>query len=601
MTKILIVDDRENNLIVLENVLNCLDVEIVKATTGNDALRATLNHEFALAILDVQMPEMDGYELAGLMRSDARTRNIPIIFMSAIYLDDAYIFKGYESGAVDFITKPFNSKVLLSKVRVFLELNEQKAQLVGQRARLESLVSDLEVQIEVRRQAELEVDRKSRLLEGINRVLRQSILCETEEDLAKTCLSVAEELTGSSFGFIGEIDDEGLFYDIALSDPGWAACGMPKSDAVLLVHNMEIRGIWGRVLKDEKSLIANQTDSHPDSIGVPEGHPPVRSFMGVPLKNADGTFGMIALANKDGGYGEVDAQTIESLSVAFVEALARKRTQDLLRKSHDELEVRVRDRTAELARANEAQRVYVTKLEQNNRELEDFAFVASHDLQEPLRKIRTFADLLKDSYGQFLDERGLDYLERIDRASIRMQELIFDLRKYSRVAGRPEPFAIIDLREPVREAVAELSELIEETGGDIVVGELPSIEADRDQMRLLFQNLIGNALKYRSGLPPKVDVYCSSSCPDGFREIHVKDNGIGFDECFLDKIFRPFQRLHGRKSPYSGTGMGLALCRRIVERHGGAITARSEPGKGTTMIVKLPGRQPEWSVYIEKL
>src|SRR5208283_5585262 len=129
MAAILIVDDKESNLFALENVLKRLDVEIVKALTGDEALRATLNHDFALAILDVQMPGMDGYELANLLRSDARTTHIPIIFLSAVYSDEPYVFRGYESGGVDFLTKPFRSEILLSKVKVFLELNCQREEL----------------------------------------------------------------------------------------------------------------------------------------------------------------------------------------------------------------------------------------------------------------------------------------------------------------------------------------------------------------------------------------------------------------------------------------------------------------------------------------
>jgi DNA-binding NarL/FixJ family response regulator len=154
MAKVLIVDDREDNLFALENVLKRLDVDIVKALTGQEALRAALNHEFALAILDVQMPVMDGYELATLLRSDAVTRDVPIIFLSAVYSAEPYVFRGYASGGVDFITKPFNPEILLSKVRVFLALHDQKAELAGHKARLESLVGRLEIEIEARRQAE---------------------------------------------------------------------------------------------------------------------------------------------------------------------------------------------------------------------------------------------------------------------------------------------------------------------------------------------------------------------------------------------------------------------------------------------------------------
>jgi light-regulated signal transduction histidine kinase (bacteriophytochrome) len=166
-----------------------------------------------------------------------------------------------------------------------------------------------------------------------------------------------------------------------------------------------------------------------------------------------------------------------------------------------------------------------------------------------------------------------------------MQALVLDLLKYSRITSKAEPFTRFNLRGPVGEAVVDLGVLREETGGRIEFGDLPDIEADRVQMRQLFQNLIANGLKYRGGEKPLIKVYSSWSDTAPFLEIHVSDNGIGFDECYLDKIFKPFQRLHGRGA-YEGTGMGL-VCRRIVERHGGSITARRNR-EGATFIVKLP-------------
>jgi PAS domain S-box-containing protein len=277
-----------------------------------------------------------------------------------------------------------------------------------------------------------------------------------------------------------------------------------------------------------------------------------------------------------------------------------------LHEAQEDLETRVEERTAELSNVNEVlreeiekrrqvektQRVYMSMLEQSNRELEDFAFVASHDLQEPLRKIRTFSDRLKISYGESLGDRGCDYLERMQRAAERMQALILALLAYSRVTTNPEPFALINLKDPIEEAIKDLTVLCEETGGLVEVGELPSIEADRVQMRQLFQNLIGNGLKYHGEHKPVVKIYSNSSSLDGFWEIRVEDNGIGFNESFLEKIFKPFQRLHGKSAEYQGTGMGLAICRRIVERHGGSITAKSESGKGAMFIVRMPERQP---------
>lgn len=236
-------------------------------------------------------------------------------------------------------------------------------------------------------------------------------------------------------------------------------------------------------------------------------------------------------------------------------------------------------------------RTYAAKLEQSNRDLLDFSFIASHDLQEPLRKIQTFADWLKKTEHDKISEKGIDYLERVERSARRMQNLIFDLRKYSGVHADCQPMARINLKECVEEAIHELADLCKASGATIDVGELPCMEANRRQMRQLFMNLIDNSLKYRGNEKPLIQIYYDSTCPDGCLEFHVKDNGAGFDECYLDKIFKPFRKLHGNSSPYEGTGMGLAIARRIVEQHGGAISARSEPGKGSTFIIRLPATQ----------
>ena len=177
--------------------------------------------------------------------------------------------------------------------------------------------------------------REYNILAAINRVFREALTCQTEEQMAKTSLHVAEELTGSKFGFIGEVNQAGRFDIIAMSDPGWAKCRVSGSEATRLMTNMEVRGIWGRVLKDEKPLIANDPAPHSDSIGTPEGHPRITSFLGVPLKEADRTFGMIALANKKGGYDRADQEAVEALSMAVVEALMRFRAEQAQRRSEE--------------------------------------------------------------------------------------------------------------------------------------------------------------------------------------------------------------------------------------------------------------------------
>lgn len=240
------------------------------------------------------------------------------------------------------------------------------------------------------------------------------------------------------------------------------------------------------------------------------------------------------------------------------------------------------------------------ELARSNAELEQFAFVASHDLQEPLRKIRAFGDRLKMKCATVLPTDGADYLERMQNAAARMQTLIADLLTFSRVISRTEPFVEVDLAQVTREVLSDLEVRVEKVGATVKVGDLPKIQADPMQMRQLLQNLIGNALKFQSpGVKPQVqiaarqlhptDEYSSSVMP--MCEVTVQDNGIGFDEKYLEKIFAVFQRLHNRQE-YEGTGIGLAVCRRIVDRHGGSITARSKLGEGATFIVHLPVRSP---------
>ena len=265
----------------------------------------------------------------------------------------------------------------------------------------------------------------------------------------------------------------------------------------------------------------------------------------------------------------------------------------------------------EIARVDQAVHTLATTLRRrtadlsaSNRELQDFAAVASHDLQEPLRKIEAFGSRLKTKYDEVLDEPGRDYLARMLAATVRMRQLINDLLSFSRVTTKAQAFVTVDLAAVAQEVVSDLEGRMYETGGRVEVGALPTIEAEPLQMRQLLQNLIGNGLKFhREGEPPVVriegrlldtsDPPVEDPAPGPRRcEIQVQDNGIGFEEVYSERIFELFQRLHGRDE-YEGTGMGLAICRKIVTRHGGTISAHSAPGHGTTFIVNLAVTQEE--------
>jgi signal transduction histidine kinase len=280
--------------------------------------------------------------------------------------------------------------------------------------------------------------------------------------------------------------------------------------------------------------------------------------------------------------GKADGQSlVRSMQYAIERNRSRK-----LERHNTALESEIRARKL----AQEQLERVAAQLEASNRELQQFASVASHDLQEPLRKIVVFGDRLKAKFGDQLGEQGGDYIERMMSAAARMRVLIDDLLEFSRVVTRARPFVPVDLAEVVREVLVDLEVLIESKGAVLDVGDLPTIQADPTQLRQVFQNLLSNAMKFQDGgavphVAIRAEPYASGSLP-GWR-ISVRDNGIGFEQQHAERIFAPFQRLVGR-SEFKGSGIGLAIVRRIVERHAGTIAAESSPGQGALFTITLP-------------
>lgn len=258
-----------------------------------------------------------------------------------------------------------------------------------------------------------------------------------------------------------------------------------------------------------------------------------------------------------------------------------------------ELEAQVQTRTQQL-------QISVEELKRSNQNLEQFAYIASHDLQEPLRKIQSFSDLLQTQYGHQLGA-GIDYALRMQLAARRMSNLIKDLLTYSRISTRQEAITPVALTNVMQAVLTDLDVTIQETNAQVSVDALPVVSGDASQLGQLFQNLLSNALKFHppgvapvvrvqaqvvlaSDLPPSVK---PSRLVPAYQRIDVTDNGIGFDEKHTDRIFQVFHRLHGKKE-FPGTGIGLAICEKVVTNHGGSITARSQPGQGATFSVFLP-------------
>lgn len=283
------------------------------------------------------------------------------------------------------------------------------------------------------------------------------------------------------------------------------------------------------------------------------------------------------------------ARLVIYLALTFViSALvgARRRAEAALRRANLELEQKVKDRTAALQSANHELERSLIQLRRSNEALEQFAYVCSHDLKEPLRTITIYTELLKTRYAGKLDPDADDFIQYVVNGAGRMSELINSLLEFSR-AGRPIKPEKAPAGTIVRNAIASLEPMIRETGAKITVGDLPDLEADRVQIERLFQNLIANSLKYRCEAPPRVEI--SAQRQAGNWLFAVKDNGIGIAPAYHEKIFILFQQLHPLNA-YPGVGIGLAVCRQIIERHEGRIWVESQPGAGATFYFTLPAR-----------
>jgi signal transduction histidine kinase len=404
--KLLLVDDREDNLLSLETILEPEGYEFVRAHSGKEALKILLKElDFALILMDVRMPGLDGFETASLIYEREKLRHIPIIFITANDSGDENVYNGYKAGAVDFIHKPINPDLLRAKVSVFVDLHRKNERLRIQEKKLIAINKSLELEIRERKASEEKVTELNRQL----------------------------------------------------------------------------------------------------------------------MKN-------------------------------------------------------------------------IAQLEAANKELDNFVFMASHDMQEPLRKIRTFANFLKTDYSHALDQPANNFIGRIYHSAERMQQLISDILSFSKISGADYSFTNTDLNSLMEEVRTEFSDTLQTNNGQILVDHLPSLPVNPGLIRSLFYNLIHNSIKYsKKDEAPTIRIYSkagigkngSEKYATDYCSIIVEDNGIGFEQKYAEQIFDIFKRLHGT-SEFGGTGIGLALCKKIVEKHHGYISARSKPKEGSTFIISLP-------------
>ncbi len=517
---ILIVDDIPANLIALKKVLTLNGLEVDEAESGEEALFKTLKKEYSLIILDVQMPGMDGFEVAETLAGSNRTKDIPILFLSAVNKEMSFIAKGYQSGGVDYITKPVDPDLLILKVKTFVKLYNQQQEL-------KDIRDILSKEIEIRKNAQEELAAQMEELRSVLRSLPE----------------IAFTVTGD-----GELEFvNSPWYDYSESPTEW-----PE------VHTDDQMNfdLWHQAIRHGREFVKE-----------------------VQMRNLKtGQFNTFIMKL-------VPVKTPSTI-IRWVGTLTDIQQQKEINNNLEEI---VAGRTRELVAKND-------ELEFRNHELQQFSWVVSHDLKEPIRKIEIFTKIIQEQY--LVDhDKARHYSERTLSAAQRMTTLITDLLEYSRLSASVV-HQKTSLKSVVEEVLADLDYQVSHKNAIVEMDNLPEIYGVASQLRQVFQNLISNSLKFakkesqciiriKSERIAEKSFDSEKDANGDYCRITVTDNGIGFDEKYLDKIFIIFQSLNDRKT-YEGTGIGLAIAKKIIEKHSGLITANSIEGIGATFVMVLP-------------
>jgi len=568
-----------------------------------------------LVITDVLLPKMDGYQLVRELRADPSISGTGVIFYTAVFDEQEAQDLARELGVARVLFKPMDPEKILGTVGEVLkskgdrEISSLPASF--EQKHLQLLVDKLVDKVKELQRSEERLQGKTQILTGINRVFHEALTCETEAELTRTCLDVAKGLTESRLALMGKVN-QARKLDITLGDPGWGSCPVSVSAKKGAPDRFKhLRGYFKKIITEGRSVIANDLVGNPDGTDASPGCPPLTAFLGVPLKYAGKTIGLIGLGRSTGNYDPADQEAVENLSFAVVEALLRKRGEAALKEAHEELEWRVEDRTAELKTAvdhleeevrtrqeteeelqviNEELEMRVrertAELEATNKELESFSYSVSHDLKTPLRAIEGFSRMLSGEHTAKLDTEGLRLLKVICDNTKIMGDLIDDLLALARLGRQQMRKSVIDLGDMANQVFLRLKTQAPGRNLQLTVNDLPSANGDYSLLYQVMMNLLSNAIKYtRSRKTAIIEV---GGRIEGNENIYyVRDNGIGFDKRYGDKIFGAFQRLHGVEE-YEGTGIGLAIVHRIIQRHGGRVWAEGKVDAGATFYFALP-------------
>lgn len=540
----------------------------VLVTTSPEGTITDIN-EVAANVLGLSRDKLIGTDFCAYFTEPERARAAFREVLTTGFVRDCPLTVRYIDGALTH---------LMCNASVF---NDQDGNTTGVFAAARDVTERLYLEQELRRQG--------RCSEARNRIYREALTCETEEQLGKTCLSAAEWLTGSSFGYIGELNSEGLQDVIAISDPGWNACGIPEGQTSLSIRNMPIRGVDRSVLREGKSRIINSAEtieSHPDHFAPPEEHPRLTEFLGVPLKEAGKITGLIALANKEGGYTHDDQESVESLAVTIAEVFFRKRAQLAVQKLNRDLQ----NLNRELKEARDgAQKVSNFKSE--------FVATMSHEIRTPLNGMLGMSQILAMTE---LNNRQRHYVNTIIDAGKVLQSLLNDTLTFSKIEAGKFSLEMTEF-DPVR-LVENVGELFVPLAGQKELSIVKYVDpriplcltGDEIRLREVLFNLVSNAIKFsdRGEIVIRATLEAEEAC-SACLHFSVSDNGVGMTKGQMAKLFEAFiQADSSARRKFGGTGLGLYISSRLVDLMGGKISCQSTPGKGSTFEFSISFQKP---------
>ncbi len=568
MVTTLVIDDNPTNREFLATLLGYSGHRVIEAGDGAEGLTKLQAEKPDLVITDVLMPTMDGFEFARRARADPSTAHINIIVWTAAYREQEARNLAQHCGVSTILRKPSKPEEVLRVVNETLGLSTA----LPAPASVEEFDHEhLQLLTDKLSQKVTELEAVSLRLEALIELSCELAAEHNPDRLLDRVCRAAQDLLSASYAVVGVLDEPGqtlLQFKVHGVDAETAARMSPPS-----LGDGTIRTL----LTEHRPVRQRNPGGNPQRLGLPADHPPIHAYLGVPIASSNRLYGWLAARNKLGAdeFSDEDERLATALAAQMAVAYESALRYDAIQRHANELEQRVNERTAELQRSNA--------------ELEQFAYVASHDLQEPLRKVVGYTQLLGKRYRGQLDANADEFIAYAVDAASRMQLLIQDLLTYSRVGRLQKELASVDCETVLKLVLRNLQPLIEDNGALVTHDPLPTVPADAGQVVQLFQNLIANAIKFHADQPPQVHVAARRDEHEWVFLVH--DNGIGIEPQYADRIFRMFQRLHSREA-YPGTGIGLAICQKIVQHHGGRIWVESQPGQGATFSFTIPAATP---------